>query len=98
MHRSALKDKRVAIWGYGREGRAAYAYLRKALPELELCIFCSAQEAEQLNALNDELLRIETLASSDALAAFDVVIKSPGISKYAPEAVQARELGTQFIG
>lgn len=98
MHRSALKDKRVAIWGYGREGRAAYAYLRKALPELELCIFCSAQEAEQLNALNDELLRIETLASAEALAAFDVVIKSPGISKYAPEILLAHTHGTQFIG
>lgn len=98
MHRLALKDKRVAIWGYGREGRAAYAYLRKALTELELCIFCNAQEAEQLNALNDVLLRVETHASAEALARFDVVIKSPGISKYAPEAVQASASGTQFIG
>src|SRR3546814_14368648 len=32
------------------------------------------------------------------LAAFDVVIKSPGISPYRPEAVAARERGTIFIG
>lgn len=98
MHRSALKDKRVAIWGFGREGQAAYAFLRKALPDLKLCVFCNAKEALQLIELNDVLLSIETSASAETLSKFDVVIKSPGISKYASEAVQASEHGTQFIG
>jgi UDP-N-acetylmuramoylalanine--D-glutamate ligase len=98
VHRSALKDKRVAIWGFGREGQAAYAYLRKALPELKLCVFCNAKEAEQIIELKDALLDTETNVSAESLSAFDVVIKSPGISKYAPEAIQAREQGTQFIG
>src|SRR5690606_23451298 len=34
----------------------------------------------------------------ERLAAFDVVVKSPGISPYRPEAEAARERGTVFIG
>jgi UDP-N-acetylmuramoylalanine--D-glutamate ligase len=98
VHHLALKDKRIAIWGYGREGRAAYAYLRKVLPDKPISVFCNTEEAAQLHALHDLLLHIETNASTQALADFDVVIKSPGISKYAPEAMHARAQGTQFIG
>ncbi len=98
MHHSALNDKRIAIWGFGREGRAAYAYLRQVLPDKALSIFCNAEEAKQLQAFNDDLLSIETTLSAEVLARFDVVIKSPGISKYAPEALLARTHGTQFIG
>src|SRR5690606_32600097 len=36
--------------------------------------------------------------SAQALAAFEVVIKSPGISPYRPDALAAAEQGTQFIG
>src|SRR3546814_746177 len=44
------------------------------------------------------LLRVETDATAERRAAFDVVIKSPGISPYRPEAVAARERGTIIIG
>ncbi|WP_312828254.1 hypothetical protein, partial [Escherichia coli] len=36
--------------------------------------------------------------SAEALAAFDVVIKSPGISPYQPIALAAAGQGTSFIG
>ena len=36
--------------------------------------------------------------TGEALARFDVVVKSPGISPYTPEALQAQAQGTQFIG
>ncbi len=93
---SALKDKRLAVWGYGREGRAAYEFLRAALPNQPLTLFCSSNEALHIPA--DAQLTICTEATADYLAQFDVVIKSPGISKYKPELMEASARGTQFIG
>jgi len=106
---SQLEGRRVALWGWGREGRAAYAALRRREPGsgnrepegqalLPLTLFCAGLEVEQARALGDPALQVETEASAERLAAFDVVIKSPGISPYRPEAVAARGLGTTFIG
>jgi UDP-N-acetylmuramoylalanine--D-glutamate ligase len=43
-------------------------------------------------------LSVETDASVARLGAFDVVVKSPGISPYRPEAIAAAAQGTGFIG
>ena len=93
-----LDGKRVALWGWGREGRAAYRALRHRLPALPLTLFCSTEELGEAHALGDALLVADTDASAERLSAFDVVIKSPGISPYKPEALQAAERGTRFIG
>jgi UDP-N-acetylmuramoylalanine--D-glutamate ligase len=61
-------------------------------------LFCSSDEAVDASTLGDALLRTETTVSADALAAFDVVIKSPGISPYREDALQAARLGTRFVG
>ncbi|QDI02910.1 MULTISPECIES: UDP-N-acetylmuramoyl-L-alanine--D-glutamate ligase [Xanthomonas translucens group] len=106
MRISQLEDLRVALWGWGREGRAAYRALRardrgpgSGDPEkLPLTVFCSAAEADEVAQLHDRDLRVETEASAERLAAFDVVIKSPGISPYRPEAQAAAAQGTRFIG
>ncbi|MBX3711890.1 MAG: UDP-N-acetylmuramoyl-L-alanine--D-glutamate ligase [Lysobacter sp.] len=95
---AALADLKVALWGWGREGRAAWRVLRRRLPALPLTLFCSAAELAEANALGDPLLAARADASADALAAFDVVIKSPGISPYKPEALAAAERGTRFLG
>ena len=53
----ALRDRRVALWGWGREGRAAWRTLhdRGIAP---LALFCNAAEAAEAQAL-DPVLRIE---------------------------------------
>jgi UDP-N-acetylmuramoylalanine--D-glutamate ligase len=61
-------------------------------------VFCSPGEADDANSLGDANLRIETEATGEALSAFDVVVKSPGISPYKPEARFAAERGTRFTG
>jgi UDP-N-acetylmuramoylalanine--D-glutamate ligase len=93
-----LAGKRIALWGWGREGRAAYTALRARLPNQTLTLFCSAAEAIEVSASNDPLLAIEHTASGERLAAFDVVVKSPGISPYSPDALFATASGTRFIG
>ena len=98
MRISQLEWQRVALWGWGREGRAAYDALRKRLPHQPLTLFCSDEEVASAHALGDALLSVETAASAERLSAFDVVVKSPGISPYKPEAVTAQAKGTRFIG
>ncbi len=89
---------RVALWGWGHEGRAAFHAIRARLPELPLTLFCNAAEAEEVRALGDRWLCPATEVSAEALALHAVVLKSPGISRYRPEALDAAGRGTQFIG
>ncbi len=95
---STIAGRRVALWGWGREGRAAYRALRDRDAGRALALFCSPGEADEARALGDKALRIETEATVEALSAFDVVVKSPGISPYKPEARAAAGRGTRFIG
>lgn len=98
MRISQLEGKRVALWGWGREGRAAFAVLRQRLPALALTLFCPEAEAAAARAEAGDALQVRSDVSGDSLAAFDVVIKSPGISPYGDAAVAAAAQGTQFIG
>ncbi|WAH65801.1 UDP-N-acetylmuramoyl-L-alanine--D-glutamate ligase [Xanthomonas hortorum] len=99
MRISQLEGRAVALWGWGREGRAAYHALRAVLPTQSLTVFCNAEEARELDALADPALHVETEASAQALGRFDIVVKSPGISPYGAQAqTAAAEYGTQFIG
>ncbi len=98
MRISQLEGRRVALWGWGREGRAAYRAIRSRLPASPLTLFCSADEAADAAALTDASLSVETDANAGRLSAFDVVVKSPGISPYKTEALIAAHEGTRFVG
>ena len=93
-----LAGKHVALWGWGREGRAAYNALRARLPDQSLALFCSEAEAADAVASNDPLLVIEHAATGERLGTFDMVVKSPGISPNTPDALEAASHGTRFIG
>lgn len=93
-----LAEHRVALWGWGREGRAAYRAIRGRWPRLPLTLFCSADEAADAEAAGDSQLTVKTVADAAGLGAFDIVVKSPGISPYKPEAVAAAAQGTRFVG
>ncbi len=96
MRISELEGRRVALWGWGREARAAHAALRARLPRLALTAICSETEAVEVAALGDPLLVASSRADADGLSAFDVVVKSPGISPYRAEVEQAVARGTHF--
>ncbi len=108
MRIADLADRRVAVWGYGREGRAALAALHVQLPALRPTLFCSPGEARIARHVEDvwgasthqptsALDIVTTPPDAAMLAAFEVVIKSPGISAYKPELTAAQEHGTQFV-
>ncbi len=82
MRISELKDKRIALWGFGREGRAAHAALRRRFPEQPLTLFAPAGEHADAAALNDSRLALRQSPTAGDLCGFDAVIKSPGISPY----------------
>lgn len=98
MKISGLDGRRVALWGWGREGRAAYAAIRSRLPRLPLTLLCSAEEAAAVQAIGDPALAVETAVDAQRLQAFEFVVKSPGISPYTSPAADAALAGVRFIG
>lgn len=88
-------DKRTAaIWGFGREGHAALDYLTRRHPRLAITILNDTPLQETQNGAQ-VLIGAE---ASKALAggAYDVVVKSPGISLYRSEIASAKAAGTRF--
>jgi len=95
MRIAELAGQRVAVWGFGREGRAAITALRARLPQLPLTLFCNAAEAPAAQAFDGALTIRAQAPDATALAHFDIVLKSPGISAYTPALLEAQARGTQ---
>lgn len=93
MRIAELDGKRVAIWGFGKEGRAALRAVRAVLPDLPVTVFDDHPAAAAAHALVQP-----AGGNPDAgqLSAFDVVIKSPGISAWLPQLLEARDAGVCF--
>ncbi|MFK2903969.1 UDP-N-acetylmuramoyl-L-alanine--D-glutamate ligase [Dyella ginsengisoli] len=96
MHIDELAGHRVAVWGFGREGRAAIAAIRARLPQLTLTLYCSESEVEAARAFDPALTVYGHEPDAVALSAYDVVVKSPGISIYKPAITTAQAQGTVF--
>ncbi len=92
MRVDELASQRVAIWGLGREGGAALQFIRRRHPQLPLVLLDDAADALCPEApLVTCAFGREKIAA--ALAAIDVVVKSPGVSLYDPLVQKARDQG-----
>lgn len=79
-----LKDKKIVILGFGREGKSTYNFLRKHFEEKEIdvideYIYINSEEnKEYLEDMN--LNVIKTSEYINMLNAYDLIFKTPGIS------------------
>ncbi|MCX7553935.1 UDP-N-acetylmuramoyl-L-alanine--D-glutamate ligase [Marinicella sp. S1101] len=92
MKLESLKDKTIAIWGFGLEGKATLAYLLARCPNREIAVLCGADEVA--GAQRKGVSFITEPVTVEVLDQFEVVVKSPGISPYQAPAKQAK---CQFI-
>ncbi len=69
-----ILDKKIAIWGFGVEGRAVAEYLHKH--EIDFTVLCSEKEKDDKYSCETKKVNIALLDL------YDVIIKSPGISPY----------------
>jgi len=76
-----LKDKRILILGFGREGKSSYQFIRKHLPTIPLVIADENPHIETYLFENDCYTKhILYKKDSETFANYDIVLKSPGIS------------------
>jgi len=78
-----LRDKKIAILGFGVEGKSTYRFVRKYLKNAEITILCSEEdEAEKSDILKkDEFAKfVVGKGYLDNLDKYDVILKAPGVS------------------
>lgn len=93
-----LSGRRVAIWGWGREGRSLFRALRSHQPALPIALLNDQPLAatERARLEGDGVEVIEGQALSSQLTQFDTIIKSPGISAYRDDLQQALRNGVEI--
>ncbi len=80
-----LENKKIAIWGFGVEGKSVLKILEKEYLKKEILIIDDKNYSDSQKLIDD-------------LKKVDVVIRSPGVSIYKPEIIYAKEhFKTQFI-
>jgi UDP-N-acetylmuramoyl-L-alanine---L-glutamate ligase len=89
-----LAGRRVAIWGLGREGRAAIRFLRQRHPALPLLLLDDDGAALPPPGVEGIACAFGPAQIAAALGGIDVIVKSPGVSLYRDEIKEARERGT----
>ncbi|HYZ40352.1 MAG TPA: UDP-N-acetylmuramoyl-L-alanine--D-glutamate ligase [Stellaceae bacterium] len=92
MRVAELGSRRVAIWGLGREGRAAIGFLRRQHPGLPLVLLDDEADRQPPDGVDG---KIEYAFGAERIARavddVDVIVKSPGVILYRCEIQRARE-------
>src|SRR5690242_9657330 len=96
MRVADLASHRVAIWGLGREGRAAIGFLRKFYPNLPLAVLnddAGTHPPEEFGKGIEWAFGAGRISA--ALETAEIIVKSPGVSLYRREIQCARQRGVQ---
>ena len=96
MRFSELDGAAVGVWGAGREARSFAAQLARHRPTARITVvaFDARPDPGVLDALGADQARVAVGAeAATALAACDVVVRSPGVSIHRPEIRSLRERG-----
>ncbi len=91
---SDLRGARAGVWGLGKEGKANLRKLRSLGVEPVL-----VDDDPPSDAVTLDVPVLPTAAGGlEALAGCEVVVKTPGISRYRPEGTRLGELGIPVVG
>jgi UDP-N-acetylmuramoylalanine--D-glutamate ligase len=96
MRVADLGTRQVAIWGLGREGRAAIGFVRRHHPNLPLILLDDRTEVRIPDGCGNVRSAFGSEAIDNALKEADIVVKSPGISLYRDDLMRARSRGVQI--
>lgn len=77
-----LKDKSIAILGFGIEGKSSYNFIRRHLKEQELTIICDKECEEEKEILRNDKFVSFVVGNNylEDLDKYDLILKTPGIS------------------
>ena len=88
-----LRGARVGVWGFGREGKANLRKLHSLGIEPVL-----VDDNPTAAEARDEHVLATADGGLDALLRCEVVVKTPGISRYSPQADRLRQAGVVLAG
>ena len=83
-------DAPVLLYGAGREGRSTRAFLKARAPDLKIFVTVDSGAPDIEDA---EFLPPADLPAAIAARRFATIVKSPGVSRYKPIFLNAREAG-----
>lgn len=83
MNISDLKGRKTVIWGVGREGRAAAAFITSVHSDQNITFVDDSATGEGIVSGADNIRR--------ALLSADIIVKSPGVSLYHPLMAELRQ-------
>lgn len=75
-----LKDKKIALLGFGREGKSTYHFIRTYLKDQMLTILDKNPIQDEKLTKDDYLNLIIGEDYLDSLNDYDLIIKTPGIT------------------
>jgi UDP-N-acetylmuramoylalanine--D-glutamate ligase len=86
-----LKNKKLLILGYGKEGKSTYQFIRKHFPDMTVGIY-------DRNEIKDSLQKVTVHGGSsyqEILSDYEMIIKSPGIVFNSRNARDLKKLTSQ---
>ena len=78
-----LKGKKIAILGFGVEGKSTYNFIRRDLENTEITVLCSEEDETEKNDIlkKDEFVKfVIGKGYLDNLDNYDIILKAPGVS------------------
>lgn len=86
------KNQTTVIWGFGQEGQACYQYLTQTFKANNVWILTDEYQADLAD--NPNYIYAEQGLNRLSQGDFKLIIKSPGISLYRDELIQAKQNGS----